>query len=289
MYTFKICKVLSIDDESDYDLIKVRFEPEDDIYSSLSDIPYCFPLLPKMFYVKPKVGEAVLVFTIQTGNAQSQRFYIGPIISQLNKINFDKYDTAVSFTKGGILEKGKAPSLNPNTKGAFNKDDSIAIRGRGDCDIEITNNDIRLRSGVKVSNDGISEGFGNRNTIDDVPIFNKQGPAYLKLKQYKNRDDYKSTATIVADKINLITHNIGNYQLTDRDELISDDEMDKIINEAHQLPYGDILVKFLRKLKTALVTHVHPFPGCIPIKGAAMTDVESFPIDTILCKNIRIE
>jgi hypothetical protein len=38
-----------------------------------------------------------------------------------------------------------------------------------------------------------------------------------------------------------------------------------------------------------LVTHVHPFPGCIPIKGAAMTDVESFPIDTILCKNIRIE
>ena len=62
----KFCKVISIDDDTDADRIKVRLAPEDNS-KTLSEIEYAFPLLPKMFHVKPKVGEAVLVLLANGG------------------------------------------------------------------------------------------------------------------------------------------------------------------------------------------------------------------------------
>ena len=90
MDTFKICKVLSVSDDKDTDTIKVRFEPDDDKITTLEGLPECFPLLPKQYFIKPKVGEAVLVFTNNPENAYSHRFYIGPLISQSHKLNKDE-------------------------------------------------------------------------------------------------------------------------------------------------------------------------------------------------------
>jgi hypothetical protein len=51
-------------------------------------------------------------------------------------------------------------------------------------------------------------------------------------------------------KINL-THENGSprFNLTNQDNLISDSELDKMLSEAHQLPFGDVLLEYLRLLK----------------------------------------
>ena len=79
--TVRFCKVISISDDTDADRIKVRLIPEDNS-KSIDEIDYAFPLLPKMFHVKPKVGEAVLVLLAVTNDGNSQRYYIGPVVSQ---------------------------------------------------------------------------------------------------------------------------------------------------------------------------------------------------------------
>ena len=292
MYTFKICKVFSVSDDTDSDLIKVRFRPEDDKISNIEELPDCFPLLPKMFWVKPKVGEAVLVFTIKTDEGGSQRFYIGPLISQTHKMYNDPYDSAISFTNGSIIGPDKAPSTNPDTHGAYPKEESVSLRGRGDCDIEINDDDLRIRCGVKISNNDLEKNkkswFKKKKQSDDF-VFNRKNPAYMKLKYHKNEKDYSSTATIVADKINLITHNSGRFRLTDREDLINDDAMNEIIEKAHQLPYGDILVKFLDILRKAFISHVHPYPGLPPCSTDDVLSVASYPLNDILCEDIKIE
>ena len=291
MYTFKICKVFSVSDDTDSDLIKVRFRPDDDKISRVEDLPDCFPLLPKMFWVKPKVGEAVLVFTTVTGDGASQRYYIGPLISQAHKMHNDPYDTAISFTDGAILGPDKAPSTNPDTRGVYPKDDSVSLRGRGACDIQINDDDLRIRCGVKISNNEIEKRnrkiFRKKRKEED--IFNKQSPAYMKLKFHRNASNYSSTATIVADKINLITHNIGRFNLTDRDDLISDKAMDEIINKAHQLPYGDILIEFLEIFRRAFLSHVHPYPGLPPCITDDVVKASSYSLKDMLSENVRIE
>lgn len=280
MYTFKICKVFSVSDDTDSGMIKVRFRPEDDKIKTIKELPDCFPLLPKMYHVMPKVGEAVLVFTTELGDGASQRFYLGPIISQAHKINKDNFDSAISNLDGSILGPDVAPSKNPETEGAYPPLESIAVKGRGDCDIEINEDDLRIKCGVKISNENDRE----------HAIFNRKNPAYMKLKYYRNiSNDYSSTATIVADKINLITHNIGRFSLTDKKDLISDKAMEEIVKKAHQLPYGDILVEYLELLRTAFISHVHPYPGLPPCSTDTVLSVSAYSLPNMLCENIRIE
>ena len=289
MHTFRICKVFSILDDTDSDLIKVRLHPEDDKVEKIEDLPYCFPLLPKMFYVKPKVGEAVLVFTAVMGDGSSQRYYLGPLISQPHKINKDLYDSAISFSDESIIGPDVAPSTNPDTYGIYPKDDCISVRGRGDCDIQINEDDLRIRCGVKISDDSTTQkGFFNKKKKKE-PIFNRKNPAYLKLKYNKNEQKYASTATLVADKINLITHNIGRFQITDREDLVSDETMKEIIEKAHQLPYGDILIEFLEIFRRAFLSHVHPYPGLPPCVTDDVVKVSSYTLNDMLSENIRIE
>ena len=290
MFNFKICRVFSVSDDTDMDLIKVRFSPEDDKIEKIKDLPDCFPLLPKTFWVKPKVGEAVLVFTAEVGEGGTQRYYIGPIISQPHKLNNDPYETAITYTKGAILEPDKAPSRKVDAKGIYPQEGSVSVRGRGDTDIQLNDDDLRIRCGVKVSNGGNEKGI--RKWLKKKKrgeVFNKQNPAYMKLKYHRNKDEYASTATIVADKINLITHNIGRFNLTDRNDLVSDNVMDQIITKAHQLPYGDILIEFLEMFRQAFLLHVHPYPGLPPCMTDEVVRTSSYSLKDMLSENVRIE
>jgi hypothetical protein len=69
----RFCKVISIDDDTDADRIKVRLSPEDNGKTD-DQLDYAFPLLPKMFHVKPKKGEAVFIFLAIANDGNSQRY-----------------------------------------------------------------------------------------------------------------------------------------------------------------------------------------------------------------------
>lgn len=250
--TVRFCKVISISDDTDADRIKVRLNPEDNS-KSIDEIEYAFPILPKMFHVKPKVGEAVLVLLAVTNDGNSQRYYIGPVISQDHKLNYDPYfQGADSYLRGAFKKFDVAPRMDPEQNGTLPKDEDIVIRGRKNADIQITNDDVRIKAGVKVVNEN------NKYQMS----FNTKNPSYAKFKYHTNPliGNNKSTSTIVGDKILLLSNTSPNYyNLTDREHLISDEEINKVIQSAYKLPYGEKLVDFLKTFVDAFVKHTHPF------------------------------
>ena len=106
----------------------------------------------------------------------------------------------------------------------------------------------------------------------------------------------------MGSKINLITHKDGtprfnqNGNLINQDTQISDEKILEILETAHPLPFGDLLVQYLILLKNAFLNHVHNYNGIpptdltvgttLPVKefNSKAEDLEN----RMLSKNIRI-
>ena len=281
----KFCNVISIDDNTDADRIKVRLLPED-MSKSIDEIDYAFPLLPKMFHVKPKVGEAVLILLAVNNDGNSQRYYIGPVISQDHRIYKDPFFMGGdSFLRGSYKKFDVAPRMNPEINGLLPNDEDIVIRGRKNADIQITDDDIRIKAGVKL--------VGDVNKYDMT--FNIKNPSYAKFKYHEKglSDGTMSTATIVADKISLLSNNSPNYfKLTDREHLITDEELNNVLMNSYRLPYGEKLIEFLNVFVTAFLNHTHNFPMMPPnpYDTSGLLNKKSEMLDnlTMLSDTVRI-
>ena len=284
----KICQVYDTYDETDGERIKVRLSPEDD---KLTDdrIPYVYPLLPKLLHVKPKMGEYVLVVLTEAGNGYSNRYYIGPIISQPQFMDDETYGyRALSLYPNVDKTPDIAPSTNPDSDGALAKEEDVAIYGRKKNDIIISDDDIKIRSGSRLID----------NNVKGRLVYNRLDPAFIQLKHTDNKNTiqgdeentYRSTATIVADKINLISHKSKTpFRTTNgKQDLITDDVMQEILEKAHQLPYGDILVEFLQLFVKAFLHHTHPYPGMSPCLTDEYFEVMRYDLNKILSESVRI-
>lgn len=286
----RLCEVISVEDKLKSGRIKVRLLP-DDKQKSIEDIPYAFPALPKAFNILPKKGEAVIVFLTVGGRGDSNRYYLGPIISQLQNLSYDGFSSgALSNYPDSLIKPKPSHDLIPEAKGAFGNDEDIVIYGRKGTDIILKENDIRLRCAARIDD--------NESKIGKS--FNRLNPSYLKLKysetptlvtgentgvEYK----YNSTATLVADQINLIGNNAKQYfNTTDNEDLISDEEMMKIIAQAHVLPYGDVLVDFLKYFLKMFKEHAHPYPGMPTILPSGNENFFNYNLDKMLSQNVRI-
>lgn len=295
----RFCEVISVYDPYDAGRIKVRLDPEDRSISDNEKLPYAIPFLPKTFFSTPKTGEGVLVILSETNDGASQRYYVGPLISQWDFI----YKNPLFYGSDAIFGKRAPESLIrgletvAEMKGTFPKQDDIAIVGRKNCDIIVKDDDIRIRAGVRITDEN------NKYKV----TFNEKDPGYLKLKYHPEGllgDNIHSTATIVADKINLLgntsnrrrpngaSDNIGSFNLTDREDLVTDKELETIINEGYRLPYGEELVNFLKKFVNIFSKHTHPYPMCPPTSNF-VTDIQSAarePLDNekMLSDSIRI-
>ena len=280
----RICEVVSIDDNTDGNRIKVRISPRED-FTPIDKLPWCVPLLPQMMHIKPKVGESVLILTAVAGRDMTLRYYIGPVISQMSHLPEEPALDAKRVSPTNTERHDPATTNDVDlTNGSLPNDDDIAILGRKNSDVILTDNDVRVRCGVKLVKPENQRGF----------VFNTSNPSYLKLKYYEDGlDEQKkihSTATLVADKINLIG-NVGKDQFYDTrnpEDLISDDVMREMVEKAHQLPFGDILVDFLNKFRTAFLVHTHPKEMMIPCQEATYNNVKSFDLNSVLSDNVRI-
>lgn len=290
----KICEVISVDDIYESGRIKVRLYPEDS-RKPLEEIPYCYPANPKMFNVMPKVGEAVIIFLTAASDGTSNRFYMGPVISQLSKMEYDGfYSGALSNFDDSLIKPNVSHKLVSEATGCFGDKNDVAIYGRKGSDIILKDNDIRIRAGAKIQSN-------NKIGVE----FNRLNPAYLKLKyseepniiesynvdtnEFTVTKKYNSTATLVADEINLISNQSSLYfNTTDNEDMISDTEIDKIIQQAHVLPYGDVLVEFLKQFLWEFRNHAHPYPGMTTILYPEHEIIYNYDFDKMLSKNIRI-
>lgn len=280
-YALRRARVLSTKDDYDGLRIKVRLHPEDNQTADDNNLPYCFPLIPKMLHVNPKVGESVIIMLANIDDSLGDRYFVGPIIAQPQNLS-DASSESGSFTllEGSIVTPDKAPSNNPETIGSLPDREDISLRGRENTDLILKANEIRLRCGIHK---------GGENKL----AFNNVNPSYIQMKYTNglmhNKRSFNSVANVVADKINLLSYQtIDNFNLTDKNDLISNAELLKILDNAHQLPYGDILIDFLQKFLRAFINHTHSFPGYPTLPTAEVTNISNYNLNQILCESIRI-
>lgn len=281
----KICEVIWVDDRTDSNRIKVRLLPEDST-QPVEDLPYAIPFLPQMIHIKPKLHEAALILNSVANDGKSQRYYIGPVISQINHMYDEPMYDAMAQYETATNKKDPAPTLDKNsTLGAVPTNEEIAVVGRKFSDIILGDNDLRIRCGVKKV-DSIENRSFSYNTVD---------PAYIKLKYYdtglEGVDNCNSTATVVADKINLIGNKSKEHAFAtnDKAELINDDNMKKLIETAHALPYGDILIEFLKLFRDAFMNHTHPFPMFPPCQEPTyFKPLQNYNMEEMLSESVKI-
>ncbi len=265
--------------------IQVRL-PSDDKYKSNDELQWAFPLLPKMLHIRPKVGETVMIINRLMGNGNTDRFYIGPVISQPQFQYEEKSENSALRTLFGT-KIGPAKNIEEFAKvtGTLPQGEDIALLGRKDTDIILKDNDIRIRCGVKKTNENDKTDFA----------FNSVHPAFIKMKHYSDSDKpsqgYESVINIVADKINLIGSDAREkYNFNDRANLISDEEVKRFVEEAHQVPFGDKLIEFLRIFITAFQSHTHPWVGrgMTPCKDITYKELANYNLESILSTTMRI-
>jgi len=128
------------------------------------------PLVPMYLTSLPKVGEKVLLFqfdyksTTSRDKFTSKRLWIGPVISQPNKLSEDDANSSSNvFTDG--QSKLKDPQIE---NGVVGDQEDIVLQGRYNTDIIQKNKEIWIRAGKSL--DG------------DFKSFNSTNPGYIQLK-----------------------------------------------------------------------------------------------------------
>lgn len=285
------------------DGLRVRAKIPLDKTNNKKDIPWAFPLMPKSFQSVPKIGESVLIFTEDA--KESQRYYVGPIISQPQFNTFSPKNASTSLLVYHDTMPLEMVSNNPDTKGAYPKPNDVAMIGRGLEDIILRSNggdgsttnvvkesEVLLRAGVR----GEPINDPNPNMVGNI-IFNGVDPAYIQLKYMKGlskkpNQEANSVINMVANRINImsnkdseISHNLG-----DNDDMIQSNKMDEIMDSLHQVPKGDKLVELLDIIKGCIMHHVHPWAGmeqCGDWSGY-IRQLEKYDIQSILSEYVRI-
>lgn len=282
----RLCEVLSVEDDNEGLRIKVRIDPDDDNVRYIEDLPYVFPLLPKMLHVNPKVGECVMVILSTQGDTSGNRYFIGPVISQQYMMNYDPF----KFSSRSLLEGQQVvkplqnPRQNPSNDGTLPDREDIAIQGRQNTDVILKNNELRLRCGFKREPLAKPE-----NTL----AFNDVDLGYIQMRYKKMKDkqgnDFSSVTNIVSDRINLLTYDSLNYfDMTNPTSLITDESLLNILENAHPLPFGDQLIEFLQKLIKIFMEHTHPFPMCPPSFTQPEKETLATDLTKFLSQGVRI-
>ena len=155
-------------------------------------------------------------------------------------------------------------------------------------------NFINLHKGAKWKLKCLSADLLNKypNAKNGIAIFSvtpTERKATIKVNKVVANDDNKtSVMNLVANKINLLSHDgEHNFDLTNPEYLITTDEQGTINSEAHPLVYGDKLVKFLELVKEYVNLHVHPYHGLPSDPDTTKLEVLRFDLDTILNHNIN--
>lgn len=294
----KVREVEGVYSKDGADALRVRAEIMQDHASSLEDIPWAFPLMPKTFQSVPKVGEAVLIIMDRVEDTTSQRYYIGPIISQPQFMEYCTKEDATTL----LQSKNRKPigmiSNNDSTRGSFPNASDVAVVGRGEEDVTLkydktTNtSEVNIRAGIRQE--------PSSESGDDIKgnvIFNEIDPAYIQVKRKnsiatKSGHEANSIVNVVADRVNIMSNrdDAVSHDLHDKETLVAEERMDEIMDSLHQVPMGDKLVELLELMRGAIMNHVHPWPG-MPQCGdwnEYVNKLSSYDINSILSDYVRI-
>lgn len=265
-------EVIDITDPTDGGRIKVKI-PDLDNKTTNAELPWCYPMMAKFFHVYPKVGEMVRVFIEDIKYPQRSRYWMGSVISQLQKINFDSIYTSLSTTNMAITAPLPAPSTYPDANGIYPNSQDIAILGRVNTDIILSENKINIRAGK----------HENENPLK----LNVKNPASISMNYEPElqSDGYYSNTIISSDKIALISHE-GNPQF--KAAKVTGEDRAKIFETGHPIARADVLVEALNVMRNAIIQHIHGYSNLPADKSAIVNSLENINFNDIIQKNIVI-
>ena len=264
-------EVISIDDKTDGGIIKIRI-PDLDNRTGDSDLPNCYPLLPKFFHLYPQIGEIVRVFLEDIKYPERSRFWLGSVISQPHKIGFDSKFTALSTTNLALTAPETAPSTYPDAVGVFPLKTDVAIVGKVNTDVILRINEVHIRAG-KHENDNILK-LNTKNPAEISIIFEPQAGT---------ENAYYSNTIIMSDKIALITHS-GNPQF--KAARLTSQDRERIFEAGHPIARADVLIEALEVIRKALINHIHGYSVLPADKTAVIKKLEEIQFEAILQKNV---
>lgn len=280
------------------DGLRVRAELAQDKAKNVEDIPWAFPLLPKSIHTIPKVGEGVFILLAKAGDLKGQRYYLGPIISQPQYNVFCEKRFGTSLLENSEYNPIEKASKDDTFVGAFPNNDDVALVGRGAEDVILKydnvtkESEVEIRAGIRKENDDNTKTYALGNTM-----FNGTNPAYIQVK-YKTgiasepKNAANSLVNVVANRINLISNldTAVEHNVKDNKTLVKESAMDEVMNNLHQLPKGDELVKLLQIMKYSILMHVHPWAGMEQCgdAGGYIKQLETFDPNSILSEYVRI-
>lgn len=281
-------EVMSVADEYNGNRIRVKISL-DGKDGKNGEFPYAFPLLPKTLQTMPKKGEMVIVFLTDGDVRNATRFYIGPIISQYQKMYEDNKSKSIVDAPASLLPYSTASALETlnhfsSTFGSFPRVEDVALVGRKSEDVILKDDEINIRCGVRKNSDGSD----NKNLIGDV-IFNETDPAYIQLKYKRDNIGKKNFINLVGGGINLMSNadaqkitnymknlnNVNSYNKEQAEiknartlqddgedeeiikEIYPEEDYNQLLTKLHQVPYGDVLVQVLEVMRNAILTHEH--------------------------------
>jgi len=275
-----------------------------------TEIVWAIPLLPKHLQIMPKVGEKVKLMFFDMGNSQLNRVWVGPLVSQKDKLSYQESVTAGNILNTSILNKllknvsGNNKNLRTGDKkigkfrGGFPDKEDIALMGRNNADIILptksTKNDKLNRGGEVL----IRAGKFDFNNVGKLSL-NTTNPGYLRIKVIESQNSFnaidtrpKTMSMLFSDYISLVSYNnnvVGKPYRTEVNPIIGNDaDMLQTHNSLSPLIRGDVLVEFLELLRDYVKNHNHPYHKLPATNANSKDKIEQFDLERLLSQGIRI-
>ncbi len=230
----------------------------------------CRPLLPIYLMVIPKVTDSVNLI-LKKSNTKTEYLWVGPIITDYKKLN------STSRVGDKVYVHGKSITKYPNAKGIYPSLEDITFNGRWNSDIRLGKNQTLIRAG-----------FHNIDNNEEYNLTN-QSYSLLRLSPTKDGKKTRGTHNIVGEYINLISHDgTPKFNVSDRNEVITEEMLNKILDEAHPAVFGDNLADFLRLIVKFCATHQHNFHNLPPVQLENEVKIAKFDLNSINSKKIKL-
>jgi hypothetical protein len=274
--TIHIGEVIDNNDPTDTYRVKCKIAGLDDTISSDDNRLWCNFFGFKGSSVIPKIGEAVYVILGDVSYPLEYRFWTGPVIGDLQNMEFENHITSRTNQTGAVLQGNKPMSTVPNSDKTFpvtRADDlnDTKVLGRYGSDLLLPRNKFRLRANKNNSD----------LTINNVnPVIAEGGI---------NKDSDTSYHALMADMLVLLSRAEGSAKLTGNNHEITESDIQNIKENGFTTLRAEPTVELLKLMIKFMFEHIHPYGGKEPLLNLDLPKkIANFDFETIKNKGIKI-
>lgn len=271
-----------------------------------TEVPWSISLMPKQFQVMPKEGEMCMVLIFDSNQPQMNRAWIGPLMSDKSKINFESSESGGDLLNSNVIPKNSRNKTKNRTEsgedlskkggftGGFPEKLDIAIMSRNNADIVMPTfsdgGDNLTRNGEVLIRAG-KFNFVNTTKNGKNLSLNNVNPGYLRLKVTQGNTTH---TTLYSDYIDLVSYknsdgSSGVPRVFNVNPIVeTDEEIINFHNSLSPLVRGDLLVSFLELIRDYVKNHNHPYHQKPATNANSKEEIEKFDLKSIISPNIRI-